>query len=104
MRRIAYDTIRYDTLHLRAPKSWLLASVVYRTEPKKHYKKRTKNKNRYRSEDTSESAYAMSQSGGRKRVKGGMDDQREIVVFVAHSASEGYIQLSCRTKRLYRFT
>ena len=28
-----YDTIRYDTLYLRAPKSWRIASLICRTEP-----------------------------------------------------------------------
>jgi len=32
--------IRYDTLYLRAPKSWRIASSIFRTEPKKH---KTKN-------------------------------------------------------------
>jgi len=27
------DTIRYDTLYLRAPKSWRIASLICRTEP-----------------------------------------------------------------------
>jgi len=32
--RIRHDTIRYDTLYLRAPKSWRIASLISRTEQK----------------------------------------------------------------------
>ena len=33
-RRIRYDTIRYDILYLRVPKSWRIAILIYRTERK----------------------------------------------------------------------
>ena len=39
-------TIRYDTLHLRAPKSWQIASLMCRTEPNKKVMKKLKTKNR----------------------------------------------------------
>jgi len=40
------DTIWYDTLYLRAPKSWRTASLICRTEPnKKRAMKKLKTKN-----------------------------------------------------------
>jgi len=38
------DTIRYDTLHLRAPKSWRTASLISCTEPNKKVMKKLKTK------------------------------------------------------------
>ena len=45
---LSVNNVRYDTLHLRAPKSWRIASLVCRTEPankKSNEEKLKKNKN-----------------------------------------------------------
>ena len=39
------NTIRYDWLYWRAPKSWRVASLICRTEPKKRIMKKLKPKN-----------------------------------------------------------
>ena len=44
---VYYDTIWNDALYLRAPKSWQIASLIFRTEPnEKKSNEETRNKNR----------------------------------------------------------
>ena len=70
---IRYDTIQYDAVYLRAPKSRRIASLICRTEPNKKSRpnEETKNENRHaQKKRSSHKVRGVSPEAGRESMAG----------------------------------